>query len=112
MVEKNIFWVLIRQKVKMYKWPRWHDIVTIQTWPKHFHGLYAFREFEIFINDEKIGECSTTWMILDGKSRRPIKTDFLNELINPREDYFLDFAADKVNVSGEFSQSKKFPIFA
>jgi len=110
MVVKNIFWVLIRQKVIMKHWPKWHDKVTVQTWPKHFQGLYAYREFEIFIDDEKIGECSTTWMILDGSSHRPIKSDFLNEVINPREDYSLDFNAAKVDVKGEFPWSHHFEV--
>lgn len=110
MLRKNIFWVLIRQNIRMYQWPKWQDKVIVETWPTHFQGLYAYREFVIFVDNEKIGECSTTWMILDGKTRRPIKTDFLNDEVATRENLALDFTAEKVDVSGELSWSKKFKV--
>ncbi|MBN2281048.1 MAG: acyl-[acyl-carrier-protein] thioesterase [Candidatus Marinimicrobia bacterium] len=110
MINKNIFWVLFRQKLIMAKWPKWHDIITIRTWPKHFQGLYAFREFEILLDHKKIGECSTTWMILDGTTRKPMKSDFLNECINTTTDYTLDFVAEKINVSWEFPWSKSYEV--
>lgn len=110
MMEKGILWVLIRQRLKMEQWPKLHDEITIQTWPKQIKGMYAFREFEIFIDDAKIGECSTTWMILDEKKRRPINAEKINELIIPRMDYSLGFVADKVIVPEEFDFSKSFEV--
>ena len=110
MVKKNIFWVLIRQKVKITRWPKWHDSVTIQTWPKPIKGIYAFREFEIFVDEEKIGECSTTWMILNGENHRPIKAESLNDVIHSRSDYSLDFTAEKVIVPDEFTFVKSFEV--
>lgn len=110
MIAKGVIWVLVRQKLKMYQWPNWRDVVTIKTWPKPVKGLYAFREFEIFVNDEKIGECSTSWMVLDIKKRRPVKAEIINELMKFREDYSLDFTAEKVILPDEFSDVKSYEV--
>lgn len=73
MVMQNAFWVLVQQKLVMSKWPKWLDQIVIKTWPRPAQGLKAFRDFEIYLAGEKIGECVALFMVLDGKSRRPIR---------------------------------------
>jgi len=110
MIEKGTIWVLIRQKLKMYRWPEWREELTISTWSKPVKGLYAFREFEIYAKQEKIGECSTTWMILDTQNRRPVKAEIVNSVMNPRENYSLDFTAEKINLPDHFSDKRNFIV--
>lgn len=95
-LDKGFFWVLVRQKLRMDSWPTWHDIVTVKTWTKPVMGTTAFREFEIFIGDKKIGDCSTTWMILDIQTRAPKIIDDSANLFHSRMDYSLDYTAEKV----------------
>ena len=54
-------------------WPRYSDQIRIETWPSGIEGIYAFREFEIFVNDIKIGSASTAWLVFKLSSRRLIK---------------------------------------
>ncbi|WP_194768309.1 acyl-[acyl-carrier-protein] thioesterase [Tamlana sp. I1] len=96
MIKQGFIWVLIRQKLKMKVWPLWHDTITIKTWTLPINGFNATREFEIFLNGEKIGACSTTWIILDSKSRRPRKITDLDHSFSPRTDYTLDFSCSKI----------------
>ena len=96
MLARNIFWVLTRQKLVMNQWPNWRDNVKIVTWTKPVEGFNAFREFEIFIGEKKIGACTTTWMILDGNKRRPTKPDFEHNDKFARMDYGLDIRAGRV----------------
>lgn len=111
MTERNIFWVLIQQKIKIKKMPKWNDAIRVKTWTKPFTSIYACREFELFVKDEKIAECSTNWMILDGKTRRPTRPDFLNEVIHVREDYTLDFTAKKIMLPKNFDNHKLFEVY-
>lgn len=71
LLEKGFFWVLIQQRLRMTRYPRWNETICIKTWAKSINGIYAVREYEIFLGDEKIGECATTWMILDSQTHKP-----------------------------------------
>jgi medium-chain acyl-[acyl-carrier-protein] hydrolase len=69
----SVFWVLTRQRLVMETWPDWGDKVRINTWIRRPHGPYVIRDFEIFANEKKVGECVTTWVMLGIESRRPVK---------------------------------------
>ncbi|WP_412470900.1 acyl-[acyl-carrier-protein] thioesterase [Halobacteriovorax sp. RT-2-4] len=104
MIKDQSFWVLVRQKLRMDRFPHWNEVIEIKTWSRAPEGMYAFREFEIFLNGEKIGDCSTVWMILDGVTRKVKKPDFPMDKINPRTDYHLDYIAHKVEVRDNFEK--------
>lgn len=110
MIENGSFWVLIRQKLKMTVWPKWHDSITIKTWTAPIEGFYDIREFEIYIENEKIGECSTTWMILDSKTRRPKEISEAENTFQPRTDYRLGITADKIYMPEELKPNKTFEV--
>lgn len=99
--QQSFYWVLVRQKLKMYQWPQWHEVVSVQTWAKSPTAMYANREFELFLGEEKVGECSTTWVILDAETKRPKRIDNAEELYHVRNDYSLDFTAGKIRLPKE-----------
>ncbi len=96
MIRDNTFWVLIRQKLRMTYWPKWKETVAIKTYPKPGEGCFADRNFVIYHDGEKIGECATSWMILDAKTRRPHFHHGFNERYDPGEEYYLPFTTDKL----------------
>ncbi len=98
MKAKGIFWVLVRQKLNIEQWPQWHDKITIKTWTLPIKSFYASREFEIYLNDQKIGACATTWMILDSKTRKPKEVSKEVLPLHPRTDYRLAFSANKIKL--------------
>ncbi len=84
MVRMKTFWVLTRQKVLMNKWPVQGDKITIKTWVRLGDGALSNRDFSIFTGEEKIGECTTSWITLDADSRRPAiidKSGVLSQLL-------------------------------
>ncbi|MFA7115858.1 MAG: acyl-ACP thioesterase domain-containing protein [Bacteroidales bacterium] len=109
-IKKGFFWVLVRQKLRMNAWPNLNDIVTIKTWTKPAFSIYVIREYEIFVNHQKIGECSTTWMILDNRSREPKKLDTFDKLFKSRKNYSLNFSAEKVKLPKELDFIKTFEV--
>ena len=96
MVRDKCFWVLIRQKLKMKRWPGWQEEIMIRTYPKPIKGAFADRNFEVYHNGERIGECATSWMILDAKTRRPHLHHGFDRTFDPGEEYALPFVADKL----------------
>ncbi len=109
-VAKGFFWVLVRQKVRMQSWPSWNDVVVIKTWTIPVFGIYAVREYELFVDDAKIGDCSTTWMILDSESRKPKKIENSDNLFQPRTDYSVGYSAEKVNLPHTMDSAKTFEV--
>ncbi|MBE9468955.1 MAG: acyl-[acyl-carrier-protein] thioesterase [Bacteroidetes bacterium] len=106
----GFFWVLIRQKLKMEKWPKWHDKITIKTWTLPAKGFFVIREYEIFSDNIKIGECSTTWVILDSKSRKPKEMTMIENSFLARTDYHLNFKASKILVPKKMELQKSIEV--
>ncbi len=98
LLEKGFFWVLIQQHLKLWKKPHWNDCISINTWVSKMTGIYAIREFEIFLNEEKIAECSLTCMILDSQTHRPKRISGDTYLPLTRKDNNLDFKAEKIRL--------------
>ncbi len=98
LLEKGFFWVLIQQRLRLWQKPRWQQVITIKTWVSKMTGIYAIREYEIFLGDQKIGECSLTCMILDSKTHKPkrISEDTYQSLT--RKDNNLSFKAEKIRL--------------
>lgn len=110
MINQGYFWVLVRQKLKMSAWPKWHDFITIKTWTTPPDGFYATREFEIFLENNKIGECSTSWMALTTKDRKPIEISEIKNNFLPRTDYHLNFKSSKIIATNNLKPQKKIEV--
>jgi len=108
--EKGFFWVLVRQKVCIDNWPSLGNVITVKTWTTPVRGIYAIREYEIFVNQKKIGACSTTWMILDSHTRRPKMIEDSDNLFQSRAGYSLGFSADKVSLPKAMDSTKIFEV--
>ena len=68
---ENISWVLTRMVVKMDRYPKWEDEVTVETFPRGGRKIVAWRDFEV--KDAKgrtLGVASSEWMIIDLATRK------------------------------------------
>jgi acyl-ACP thioesterase len=75
-------WVLSQLSLKMSEYPKWHDFLSIKTWPtKRTTPLRAYRDFALFDDTSReTGKASSMWLLLDKESRRPVKIQsFLNK---------------------------------
>lgn len=70
-LDQDNFWVLVRQRLVMSKWPSWRDEIRIETFISKGRLGAPPRCLRIFFKDELIGEAQTSWMVLDSKTRRP-----------------------------------------
>ncbi len=69
--QNNLAWVLSKMKIEIIKLPQWQDIIEIHTWIQSLEGSRSIRDFEVFLNGEKIMGISTLWVIIDTEKRRP-----------------------------------------
>ena len=68
---ENISWVLTRMAVKMNRYPKWEDELTVETFPRGGRKIVAWRDFEVKdAKGETLGVASSEWMIIDLKTRK------------------------------------------
>ena len=113
--EKGTLWVLSRQKLVMSEWPLWEDKVTVRTWPRRSGAVMALREFEIRTEgksgpDRKIGECTTSWIVLDWNSRKIVKLDRVMFGVPSVTEGVLDIAADRIPPRGDLAEVARFQV--
>jgi acyl-ACP thioesterase len=69
-------WVLSRIHLAMERYPRQGQSVRIKTWPAARANLFTIRDFELYdMDNELIGRATTSWAVLNLKTRRPVKLD-------------------------------------
>jgi acyl-ACP thioesterase len=115
LIEKGTIWVLSRQKVVMKEWPMWQEKVTVNTWPRRSSGLMAVREFEILAEDRngirrRVGECSTSWLVLDWNTRKIQKLDRIMVGMPTRSEGILDIAAERVPPRSDLAEIARFEV--
>jgi len=109
LIKRNTIWVLVRQKLIMTRWPAWGEAVTIRTWPRGVAGALALRDFAIMTDEDKVGECTTSWLTLDWQTRRPQKIDPSTFILQDRPPG-LSFEAEKIAVRNDLKPAAKFQV--
>jgi acyl-ACP thioesterase len=110
LIAKGTIWVLARQKLVMTEWPRWEDKVTLHTWGRPGGSVMALREFEIFLGPRKIGEATTTWLVLDYQTRKPQKLDRVSFDLMCRADGNLTLSASRIQLRHDLSEAARFEV--
>ena len=68
---ENISWVLTRMVVKMSRYPKWEDELTVVTFPRGGRKIVAWRDFEIRdAEGQTLGVATSEWMIIDLATRK------------------------------------------
>ena len=68
---ENISWVLTRLRVKMRRFPRWGEKVSILTFPRGGRRIVAYRDFVLSgEGGEELGFATSEWMLIDLATRK------------------------------------------
>lgn len=107
----NLAWVLLRYKMKIFKWPQNMDKIIIKTWPCEFKKLSCPREFEIFApNGEKLAVISSCWVLIDMTTRKPVIASKVLKDFAHLEKQLLDGCNTKVADLEKIDLKKEFEI--
>lgn len=72
--KKGLTWVLFRMNIRVFDFPKRWDRVQIQTWPSSGDGIRAFRDYKLTSKKgETLAVGVSQWMVLDIKTRRPVR---------------------------------------
>ncbi|MCI4445511.1 MAG: hypothetical protein JHC32_05730 [Candidatus Aminicenantes bacterium] len=76
--KKGVTWVVSRYHLNINRYPALGQKILVETWASGKHSYYALRDFEAYDEKQnKILSATSSWMIIDLNSRRPVKVENL-----------------------------------
>ena len=70
---ENISWVLTRLKVRILRFPKWEETVSILTFPRGGRRIVAYRDFVLTGADgAELGCATSEWMLIDLASHKVV----------------------------------------
>ena len=86
LLENGMMWVLYRLHVVMNEYPTYGDTLVETTWPCAIEGPVFPRHFRFNRPDgTQVGKAITAWVLIDLKTRRPLRPAALPGTIPPSE---------------------------
>lgn len=80
----NSYWMVLRIWVKLRRPLIWGETVKVVVTVRKPVGTRVYRDCDLFIGEEHVGEATTVWVLANRKTKRPILLENLPEL--PKED--------------------------
>lgn len=73
MEKYHCIWMLIRMWVRLDRPIAWNETVTVRTWHRGGKGVSSYRDFDLSVNGETVGEAVSVWVLADGDTRRLLR---------------------------------------
>lgn len=109
---KKRAWILMDWKLKVFKRPIYGEELTVKTWarPIEKHIFFTYREFEIFLGNEKIAIATSKWIHLDVEKKKICKiTDEIFSRYLPIEEHvFEEEDIEKIKESEDIEKNSFF----
>lgn len=74
--QQNLFWVLSRMTLELYRPLKWYEKAEVETWPKNIERILYLRDF--VLRDEKreiTGRATSGWLAVDLETKKLGKID-------------------------------------
>ena len=69
--EKKVVWILLGWKLKVIKRPKYGQVLYIHTWSRGIEKFYAFRDFEVYDEENNLCAIATSkWLLVDSKTEK------------------------------------------
>lgn len=94
-------WILLYWRLKIFKRPKYNDILTINTWASFSKKIYSTRSFEIYCNNDLIAIADSKWVFANSSSHSIEKIS--DDIINAYE------PEEKTLFDSEFKDKRKMP---
>ena len=72
---RNLGWVLSKFYLRMERFPRYGEVLTLRTWPRERKRIFAFREVEFLLGSETIGRGTSAWCVIDLEERKALPVE-------------------------------------
>ncbi len=99
LAREHVAWVLSSWEIRIARYPKMGEEISVSTWPYDFKGFYGYRNFQI--KDENGAElvcANSVWVFMDTERMRPVKIS----------DHMIKVYRDEITggLSGEWGDRK------
>ncbi len=74
------FWMLTRMWFRLKRPLRWGEQLTIHTWHRGAKGAVSYRDYDLYIGEEWVGEGVSAWVLADINTHRLIRLSVITEM--------------------------------
>lgn len=67
------FWMLARLWYQLKRPLRWSETLTVHTWHRGGKGAMSYRDFNLYVGEEYVGEAVSAWVMADLTTHKLIK---------------------------------------
>ena len=86
----NLYWVVAEFNIEFVdKLPFWSEEIKIELWFSEISKLKIYIDFNIYYKDRVFSKGNALWFLIDSKSKRPVKTDILQEKFTAHNEFVL-----------------------
>lgn len=71
--EYNAFWMLARMWYRLDRPLHWGEMLTVRTWHRGGKSASMYRDFDLLVGDEPVGEAVSMWVLADLESRKLLR---------------------------------------
>lgn len=76
----DALWMVTRIWYHLERPLRWNEVVTVRTWHRGDKGVTLYRDFELYVDGVQVGEAVSAWVLVDAKTRKPMRLADIAEL--------------------------------
>lgn len=71
--QHRAFWMLARMWYRLERPLHWGEELTIRTWHRGAKSALMYRDFDLFVGEERVGEAVSGWVLADMDSRKLLR---------------------------------------
>ena len=76
----NGFWMLTRMWYRLKRPVYWSEELTVHTWHRGAKGAVSYRDYDLYVGDEWIGEGVSAWVLADADTHKLIRLSAVTEM--------------------------------
>lgn len=66
----GLFWMLARMWYRLDRPLNWNETLNLRTWHRGGNGASSYRDFDLFVDGEPVGEAVSLWVLADADTHR------------------------------------------
>jgi acyl-ACP thioesterase len=113
LIKQDIGWVLLSGIMKMERYPRYKEKITVKTWLSGYSAARGIRENLVLDEQERvIGRAKGLWLFYNIKNKRPVRIfeEIKNRWSLLNEESIKHNIAEKIDAIDEFICAKEFNV--
>lgn len=100
--DHDLGWIISKYRISMKRYPKWGEIISIETWPSGIDRLFAMRSFRIYDEAQNhIGSIYSAYILVNTKTGRPQRISALPVELPVIEDDEQQEKLDKLTMPSE-----------